>query len=323
MDKQLFEEMTNRFAGKSSRDVFGSVLCDLAEKDESVVALSADVSESVRLGDFKKNYPERFFNFGIAEQNMMGSAAGMARSGLLPFVSVYAVFAALRALEFVRTDIAYPKLPVRICVSHSAISLGQGGPTHNSLEDLAIMRALPNMTVMVPADGIGAAMCMQHFDTIPGPIYFRMNRFVEKRVYQPHHTFEFGKINSVVEGNDVAVLACGASVGNALEAVQTLAEKGISAALYDVHMLKPFDEDTLKEIAARYRLVVTVEEHNRIGGLGGVVAETLAGMDASPRLLRLAFPDCFPNAGAYEDIIHYYGLDAVGIAAAIQESMNI
>lgn len=322
MDKQVFEAMTVRFFGKSSRDVFGSILCDLAEKDKKVVALSADVSESVRLADFKKKYPERFFNFGIAEQNMMGSAAGMAHSGLLPFVSVYAVFAALRALEFVRTDIAYPKLPVRICVSHSAISLGQGGPTHNSLEDLAIMRALPNMTVMVPADSIGAAMCMLHFDAISGPVYFRMNRFAEKPVYQPHHTFEFTKINTIVEGDDVAVLACGASVGNALEAVQILIERGISAALYDVHMLKPFDENTLKEIAARYSLMVTVEEHNRIGGLGSVVAETLAGMDASPRLLSLAFPDCFPNAGAYEDIIKYYHLDATGIAAIIQDELT-
>ena len=321
MEKAKYLEIISKYSGKSSRDVFGSLLIEKAEKDERIVALSADVSESVRLKEFKDKWPARFFNFGIAEQNMMGAAAGMARSGLHPYVSVYAIFAALRALEFVRTDIAYPNLPVRICVSHSGISLGEGGPTHNSLEDLAVMRAIPHMTVIVPADGVAAALCMLQFDEITGPIYFRMNRFAEKAVYQPQHHFEFGKINALTQGEDVSVLACGASVGNALEAVGLLAEQGIHAALYDVHMLKPFDEATLAHIAAHSKLLVTVEEHNVIGGLGGAVAECLAALGNSPRLVRLGIPDCFPNAGAYEDIIHYYELDGVGIAKRVKEEL--
>ncbi|RJQ40399.1 MAG: transketolase family protein [Anaerolineaceae bacterium] len=318
MKKENYAELISRFTGKSSRDVFGDILCELADADPRIVALSADVSESVRLNDFKKNWPDRFFNFGIAEQNMMGAAAGMARSGLHPFVSVYAIFAALRALEFVRTDIAYPKLPVRLCVSHSGISLGQGGPTHNSLEDLAIMRAIPHMTVVVPADGISAALCIKNFETIPGPVYFRMNRFAEKPVYRSEISFDFAKINKIKEGKGISILACGASVGNALQAVQILEETGISAALYDVHMLKPFDEVSLKEIAARSELLITVEEHNVIGGLGGAVAESLSAIKHTPRLVCLGIPDCFPSAGDYVDIIHYYGLDGVGIAERIK-----
>ncbi|NMB62964.1 MAG: transketolase family protein [Chloroflexi bacterium] len=322
MEKEKYIEMITKYSGKSSRDAFGSMLIEKAEKDARIVALSADVSESVRLKEFKTKWPERFFNFGIAEQNMMGAAAGMARSGLRPYVSVYAIFAALRALEFIRTDIAYPNLPVRICVSHSGISLGEGGPTHNSLEDLAIMRAIPHMTVIVPSDGIAAALCMQQFESVAGPIYFRMNRFAEKAVYQSQHHFEFGKINTLTQGENVSVLACGASVGNALEAVGLLAEQGIQAALYDVHMLKPFDEATLMYIAAHSKVMVTVEEHNIIGGLGGAVAECLAALHKSPHLVRLGIPDCFPNAGAYEDIIHHYELNGAGIAKRVKKELE-
>lgn len=318
MDKENSMDFVSRFSGRSSRDAFGEMLCELAEVDSRIVALTADVSESVRLNDFKKKWPDRFFNFGIAEQNMMGAAAGMARSGLHPYVSVYAIFAALRALEFVRTDIAYPKLPVRICVSHSAISLGQAGPTHNSLEDLAVMRAIPNMTVLVPADGIEAALCIQQFDTISAPLYFRMNRFAERSVYKQGNGFEFSRINKVKDGQNISILACGASVGNALQAVQILEEVGIYPALYDVHMLKPLDESTLHEIASTSKLLITIEEHNVIGGLGGAVAEYLSGIENSPRLVRLGIPDCYPNAGDYADIIHAYGLDGIGISEKIK-----
>lgn len=319
MKNNIYQDAYERFSGKSTRDVFGSILCDLAREDDRIVALSADVSESVRLGAFKKEWAERFFNFGIAEQNMMAAAAGMARSGLIPYISVYAIFAALRALEQVRTDIAYANLPARICVSHSGISLGQGGPTHNSLEDLAVMRAIPNMTTIVPADGTSAALCMQQFNTIPGPIYFRMNRFAEKAVYPMDGTFAFGKINRIQKGKDVAILACGAAVGNALDAVNQLNEKEKQVSLYDVHMLKPFDAVGLQKIAGQYAHIFTVEEHNILGGLGGAVAEQISMLPDAPPLTRLGIPDQFPNAGAYEDIIHHYGLDAEGIAKRVIE----
>lgn len=303
------------FIGLSSRDAYGKVLVELGAADGRIVTVTADVPISTRLSEFGARWPERSFNFGIAEQNMMGAAAGLARSGKIPFVSVYAIFAALRAAEQVRTDIAYPNLPVRICVSHSGISLGQAGPTHHSLEDIAVMRAMANMTVIVPADSLSAALAVQAAMELPGPAYIRLSRAVEPTVYNELNRFEIGQARRVREGSDLTIIACGASVGHALHAAEILAAEGIEAAVADMATVKPIDVAAVLHAVKASGAILTVEEHNIIGGLGSAVAEVIAESNVSVRFSRLGIPDSYTLAADYSELQRHYSLDGVGIAA--------
>lgn len=307
------------YLNKSSRDAYGIAFFRQAELDERIVAVTADVPDSVRFTQFRDKWPERFFNFGIAEQNMMGAAAGLAREGKIPFVSVYAIFAALRALEQVRTDIAYPNLPVRICTTHSGISLGQAGPSHHSIEDIAIMRSIFNMVVISPADGMAAAMALDAIADYQGPVYMRLSRAVEPAVYSSKSEYKIGKANVLREGKDITIIAYGASVGNALKAAQKLADQGIDAGVMDMAFIKPIDRDAVEIAAKSTGRILTVEEHNIVGGLGSAVAEVIAESNLNVSFKRLALPDQYTLAGPYPELQKHYSLDWEGIAETVRE----
>jgi len=309
------------YYGKSSRDAYGMAFLELAASDSRIVALTSDVPESVRFTKFRKQWPERFFDFGIAEQNMMSAAAGLARSGKLPFVSVYAIFASLRALEQARTDIAYPNLPVKIIASHSGISLGQGGPTHHSIEDIAVFRSIANMMVAVPADGVETAEIIRASHNLDSPLYVRLSREVEPPVYQEESEFIFGKSRQLRDGSELTIIACGAPVGRSLRAANHLAEQGIQARIIDMATIKPIDKEVIIAASQQTKLILTVEEHTTIGGLGSAVAEVLAEAGSGVKLIRLGIPDDFTLAGPYQDLIAYYGLDDIGIAKAASEGL--
>jgi transketolase len=304
----------NKYLNISSRDAYGIAFYQQAELDQRIVAITADVPDSVRFTKFREKWPERFFNFGIAEQNMMGAAAGFAREGKIPFVSVYAIFAALRALEQVRTDIAYPNLPVRICTTHSGISLGQAGPSHHSIEDIGVMRSIFNMVVMAPADGMATAMALEAIKDHPGPVYMRLSRAVEPMVYRSKSTYKIGKANVLREGKDITIIAFGASVGNALIAADILTKEGIQAGVIDMAFIKPIDREVVIKAAKTTGRILTVEEHNIVNGLGSAVAEVIAESNSSTSFKRLALPDSYTIAGPYPDLQKHYYLDSEGIA---------
>jgi len=310
------------YYGKSSREVYGMALLELAASDERIVALTADVPDSVRFTKFRELWPERFFDFGIAEQNMMSAAAGLARSGKLPYVSVYAIFATLRAIEQARTDIAYPNLPVKIIVTHSGISLGPGGPTHHCIEDLAIYRSIANMTVAVPADGVETAEIVRLSHSLSGPLYVRLSREAEPAVYQREGVFSFGKSRQLRLGADLTIIACGAPVGRALEAAESLSSQGIQAGVIDMATIKPIDSQAILEAARLTRRILTVEEHTIVGGLGSAVAEILAESGSAARLTRLGIPDEFTLAAPYASLVAHYGLDERGIENAAKKALQ-
>lgn len=306
----------NPYLNKSSRDAYGIALYESAKKDDRIVALTADVPESVRFTKFRETWPGRFFNFGIAEQNMMGAAAGLARSGKIPYVSVYAIFAALRSIEQLRTDIAYPNLPVRICVSHSGISLGPAGPSHHSIEDISVLRSIPNMTVIAPADGTSTAMALDAIQEHQGPVYLRLNRAVESTVYPVISSYEYGKSKLIREGKDLTIIAYGASVGFGLQAADELSKKGVESNVVDMAFIKPIDREMIIETGSQTGRILTVEEQTIIGGLGSAVAEVIAEEAINVKLKRLGIPDEFTLAGPYPDLQSYYSLDTRGIVKA-------
>jgi transketolase len=315
-------ETYEQYRNKSSRDAYGIAFYQQAKEDQRIVAVTADVPESVRFDKFRESWPERYFNFGIAEQNMMGAAAGLAREGKIPFVSVYAIFAALRALEQVRTDIAYPKLPVRICPTHSGISLGQAGPSHHSIEDISIMRSIFNMLVVAPADGIGTAMAMDAIKGHNGPVYMRLSRAVEPTVYKTKAEYAIGKANVLRTGLDISIIAFGASVGNAMLAAQMLAREGIQASVLDMAFIKPIDKDAVINAANSTGKILTVEEHTIVGGLGSAVAEVIAESNLDVSFARLALPDQYTLAGSYPDLQEYYSLNPKGIAEHVRNMLR-
>jgi transketolase len=315
-------ESQSPYTGLSSRDAFGRVLIELGGTDPRIVALTADLGSSVRTAEFASHFPDRAFNFGIAEQDMMGAAAGLALSGKIPFVTTYAVFASLRAAEQARTDVAYGNLPVRICASHSGLTIGPGGPTHQSIEDVAIYRGMPNMTVIVPADGVEAVAATRAIADLPGPAYLRLSRAKEPTVYANRCPFVIGSANTVRDGSDLAFIACGPCVGHALEAAELLSQEGFEARVIDMHTIKPLDAAAVVKSARETGVVLTVEEHTVIGGLGSAVAEALAEACQAVRFRRLGLPDLFPTTGPYEELLTLYGLDATGIAQSSREFLE-
>jgi transketolase len=316
------ETKKSQFIGKSSRDVFGKVLVELAEKDQRVVAVTGDLSGSVRMTEFKKRFPNRFFNFGIAEQNMMGASAGLAITGKIPYVSTFAVFASMRAGEQARTDIAYNELPVRICATHSGMSLGVGGATHHSLEDIGIFRNMPGMIVLVPADGVETAAMLRISLALRGPVYIRLGRPKEKTVYEQDFEYTIGKADILQAGKDIAILVCGGLVGHALEAADLLKDNGIDAGVVNVSTIKPIDKETIIKVAESTGAILTIEEHNIINGLGSAVAEIIAEAGIRVRFKRHGILDTFTTSGPYEDLLAYYLLDAQGIAEAAQNLLE-
>lgn len=303
----------------ATREMYGKILAELAPADERIVVLTSDLMMSNKTGDFARAHPERFFNFGIAEQNMMGAAAGFAISGKIPFASTMAVFASLRCAEQLRTDIAYPNLNVRIISTHSGLSMGNGGTTHHSTEDIAVTRSMANMTVIVPADANCCAKAVVESLDYQGPIYMRLGRGAEPIVYKREFDWSIGKANTVREGDDVAVIACGICVMAAVKAARKLEKEGINVRIIDMHTVKPLDVEPVIRAARETGRKITVEEHNTVGGLGSAVGETIAEAGVACRFRKLGIPDLYSVIGQPDDLYERYGLDADGIYNSVKE----
>ncbi|WP_407306295.1 transketolase family protein [Desulfosporosinus sp. SB140] len=307
--------MANKIA---TRDAYGKALVVMGKENPNVVVLDADLSKSTKTAEFGKNYPERFFNMGIAEANLIGTAAGLAAAGKIPFASTFAVFATGRAFEQIRNSIAYPKLNVKIAATHAGISVGEDGGSHQAIEDVAIMRAVPNMVVLVPADGEETRQMVLAAAEYKGPVYIRMGRLEVPVIFGEDYHFEIGKANVLKEGTDVAIMANGLMVAIALEAAELLASEGISVSVVNVSSVKPIDEETILRVAKTTKAVVTAEEHNIIGGLGSAIAEVLGEKLPTP-MVRVGLKDTFGESGRPYELLEKYGLTKEGIIKAVHE----
>lgn len=297
----------------ATRDAYGKTLAALAGENDNIVVLDADLSKSTKTADFKAVAPERFINVGIAEQNMMGVAAGLAASGKIPFASSFAVFATGRAFEQIRNSIAYPKLNVKIAATHAGITVGEDGGSHQSIEDISLMRTLPNMTVLVPADAVETEQAIRWAADYQGPVYIRLGRLAVPVISGAEYTFKPGQGTLISAGSDIAIFACGMMVSAALEAAELLRAEGISAAVANIHTIKPLDTEFIAELAGHCGAVLTVEEHSIIGGLGSAVAETLVEHCPVP-MQRVGINDCFGQSGSPAALLKQYGLTPEAIA---------
>ena len=304
----------------ATRDAYGKALLVLGAENPKVVVLDADLSKSTKTADFGKKYPERFFNMGIAEANLIGTAAGLAAAGKIPFASTFAIFAVGRAFEQVRNSIAYPKLNVKIAATHSGISVGEDGGSHQAIEDVAIMRAVPNMVVLVPADGEETRQVILAAAKYVGPVYIRMGRLAVPVLFGEDYHFEIGKANVLKEGTDVAIMANGLMVSMALEAAEELATEGISVSVVNVASVKPLDVETIVRVAKQTKAVVTAEEHNIIGGLGSAIAEVL-GEEMPTPMVRVGLKDTFGESGRPPELLEKYGLTKVNLIKAVHEAL--
>ena len=302
---------------KATRAAYGEALAELGKVNDKVVVLDADLSKSTMTATFQKAFPDRFFNIGIAEANMVDMAAGMTTMGLIPFCSTFAMFGAGRVYEQIRNSIAYPRLNVKLCMSHAGVSVGEDGASHQCLEDLALMRVIPGMTVICPADANETRKAVFAAAEMEGPVYIRLARLATP-VFEEDYPFEIGKANVLREGADVAVFATGLMVSEALKAADLLAAQGVSAAVINVHTVKPIDADCVTEWARKCGRVVTVEEHSVIGGLGDAVAGVLMGkVDCAFR--KIGVQDQFGQSGKAWEVLAEYGLTAPQIAESIKE----
>lgn len=298
---------------QATRDAYGLALVELGKENENVVVLDADLSKSTKTCNFKEAYPERFFNMGIAEQNLLGTAAGLAASGKIPFASSFAVFAVGRAYDQIRNSIAYPKLNVKIAATHAGITVGEDGGSHQMIEDIALMRALPNMTVIVPADGVETRAAILAAAEYKGPVYIRLGRSKVETIFDENYKFRLGKGVVVKEGTDVTLVACGIMVEVAMRAAEMLAEDNISAAVVNISTIKPIDTALITKMAEQTGAVVTCEEHNIIGGLASAVAEVLVEKCPVP-MERVGVEDKFGQSGQPDELLKAYGLTVENIA---------
>ena len=308
--------------GEAMRDVFGKALLELGETYRNLVVLDADIASSFRTAGFSDRWPERHFNFGTAEQNMMMAAAGMATVDLIPLPCTFAAFATMRACEQVRSFICYGQLNVKIIATHGGIEVGYDGPTHQATEDVAIMRAMPNMTVVVPADTVAVAPLLRQAIAMRGPVYFRMVRGELPVVYPGDQPFVLGKANLLRDGTDATLIAMGRLVPVALDAAEVLAQEGLAVRVLDMHTVKPLDVAAVEQAALETGVVITAEDHNVIGGLGGAVAECLAERGLGP-LVRVGIQDMFARSGEPMALYQRYGLDKVHIAEAVRRALML
>lgn len=305
--------------GKATRDAYGETLKALGAEYPELVVLDADLSASTKTQDFAKVYPDRFFDCGIAEGNMMSTAAGLAAAGKIPFASTFAVFGAGRAYEQIRNSICYPKLNVKVAVTHAGLTVGEDGATHQMLEDISLMRTLPNMTVVVPADAAETAAVIRWAASYHGPVYIRMGRAKCDDVTDPEAPFTPGKAVTLRKGYDVTIIACGIMVGKAVQAADILRGAGISARVINMSSIKPIDEEAILKAAEDTGAIVTAEEHSVIGGLGSAVAEVLAKHYPAP-VAMVGVNDSFGESGKADELLKKYGLTAAHIA---EEAMGV
>lgn len=306
----------------ATRDAYGEALKELGKINKDIVVLDADLSGSTKTGDFAKEFPERFINVGIAEQNLIGTAAGLATTGKIPFASSFAMFAAGRAFEIIRNSVAYPKLNVKIAATHAGLTVGEDGASHQALEDISIMRTIPNMVVLNPADGVETKAAIKKAAEYKGPVYIRLGRSKVPVIFdEESYEFEIGKGIKLREGTDVTIIATGIMVSLAMEAAEILKKEGLEARVINMHTIKPIDKDIILEAARETRAIVTAEEHNIIGGLGSAVAEVL--VESYPTVMeRVGVMDTFGESGSGDELLKKYGLTAENIAVAARKAIG-
>jgi transketolase len=299
----------------ATRDAYGKALVAVGRQNPNVVVLDADLSKSTKTNDFAKEFPERFFDMGIAEQGMMGTAAGLATTGKIPFASTFAVFATARVMDQVRNSIAYPRLNVKIAATHAGLTVGEDGGSHQAIEDIALMRAIPNMTVVVPADAEETRQVIEAAVEYNGPMYIRLGRPNVPVLFDENYKFELGKGYQLRAGTDITIIATGIMVSKAVEASELLKEQGISARVINMATIKPIDKDIIIKAAQETKAIITAEEHNIIGGLGSAVAEVIA-ENHPTKLKRIGVNDTFGESGTPDALLEKYGLTAENIVQA-------
>ena len=301
--------------GTATRAAYGHVLKTEAYKNPNVVVLEADLGNATKSNAFKEVAPERYFNMGISEQDLIGTAAGFAAAGKIPLASTFAVFATGRAFEQVRNSVCYPKLNVKICATHAGLTVGADGGSHQAIEDISLMRTLPNMTVINPADAKEAEAAVLAAIDYQGPVYIRLGRAETKDIHDDSYHFEWGKAEVLRQGSDVSIFATGIMTAKALDAAETLAKQGVQAEVINVHTIKPLDEETVIASAKKTGKVVTAEEHSIIGGLGSAVAEVLA-RQCPTKQAFVGVQDSFGESGSPNDLLEKYGLTTEAIVKA-------
>ncbi|WP_024614317.1 transketolase family protein [Clostridium sp. Ade.TY] len=307
----------------ATRESYGRALKDLAESNKNVVVLDADLSKSTKTAEFKAVAPERFFNMGIAEANMMGVAAGMSTCGKIPFVSTFAMFAAGRAFEQIRNSICYPRLNVKVCATHAGLTVGEDGASHQAIEDLSLMRSIPNMTVINPSDDVEAQAAIKAVAEFNGPCYVRLGRAAVNVINDnADYKFEIGKGVTLKEGNDVTIIGTGIMVDTAIEAAEMLKNEGINARVLNIHTIKPIDAELLIKAAKETGAIVTAEEHSVIGGLGSAVSEVLAEEYPVP-VLKVGVMDKFGESGKPNELLEAYGLTAKNVVEKAKKAISL
>ena len=302
----------------ATREAYGKALVELGKKYDNLVVMDADLSGSTKTAMFAKEYPERFFNMGIAEQNMYGAAAGLAVSGKIVCASTFAMFAAGRAFEIIRNSIGYTHANVKICATHAGITVGEDGATHQTFEDIALMRTIPGMTVINPSDGISTAKLLEKAMELDGPCYVRLGRSAVPVFYDDNADFEIGKGKTLRDGSDAAIIATGIMVNEAMIAAEELSKQNIDVRVIDIHTIKPIDQDIIIKAAKETGAIVTAEEHSVIGGLGSAVAEVTAAY-APAKMKLVGQHDVFGESGKPEELKQKYNMTAADIVKAVRE----
>ncbi|WP_394903388.1 transketolase family protein [Clostridium butyricum] len=304
--------------GKATRESYGEALIQIGHENENIVVLDADLSKSTKTNGFKKEFPDRFFNAGIAEQNLMGMAAGMSNIGLVPFASTFAVFATGRAFEIIRNSICYPKANVKIAATHAGITVGEDGGSHQSIEDIALMCSLPNMTVIVPADHREAMEATKAAAMMEGPVYLRFGRCNTEDIFDDSYKFEIGKGTEIKKGDDAAIIATGMMVQKAIEAAKYLESEGIHVRVINISTIKPIDKEIIIKAAKETKGIVTAEEHSIIGGLGSMVSSVVC--DKYPcKVKMIGIEDKFGESGTPDELMEKFKLTSDAISESIKE----
>lgn len=294
---------------KATRQSYGEALLELGKENKNVVVFDADLSTATKTELFAKEFPDRFFDMGIAEQNMISTAAGMATCGKIAYASTFAVFAAGRAYDQIRNSVCYPKLNLKICATHAGVTVGEDGATHQMIEDISLMRTLPNMTVISTSDDIETKWAVKEISKINGPVYLRLSRLATPVIYDENQKFEIGKAIQIGNGTDATIFATGVTVSEALKAQEKLKQKGVDVRVVDIHTIKPIDREMIIKCAKETKKLISIEDHNIIGGLGSAISEVLT--DECPtKLIRLGINDTFGKSGNAVELMEYFGITA-------------
>ncbi len=308
-------DLDNKIA---TRESFGKALVELGKENKDVVVLTADLAGATKTSLFEKEFPDRFINVGIAEQNLIGISAGLATTGKIPFASTFAMFAAGRAYDQIRNSVAYPKLNVKICGTHAGVTVGEDGATHQMLEDLSLMRSIPNMTVLCPSDDTQTKWAIKEMAKIDGPVYIRLARVATPIIYDENQKFEIGKMVQIGDGTDATIFATGVEVAETLKAKEELEKENINIRVVDVHTIKPIDREMIVKCAKETKKIITIEDHSIIGGLGTAICEVLS-EEYPTKVIRMGMNDKFGKSGKAEQLLKYFKLDSQAIIEKVKE----